>query len=397
MSPQSSTLGRITGSSTGITRTSSSGMYRPEDNAYYKQWANKKDLKYFKFTNKKFTFSAEEITDASGFYLKEDLSKIFFCSGNYDTLTGTAGLGFLFNDNNSNCIGSKSFGVNGNISTLSAYSASDYRALSWYETSTIYVRPEPTGLSFNPNNGTRVIICGNLIRYNTQYRHYGAIIAQYDLNTAWSVSSITGNAEYSNISPSKIYYFNGGTSYSTTLPTTNIIKDIFVKPDGNTFYYIRDNTLYQGTISSSWDIGTNGANLNTNTGTLTLGGSLNLTYIGEFVGIFFTSDGKKLYITSKGYDAGNYSTFPRYWGPVLFEYTLGTEWNITTASLNNYIYMGYFQDKNPDSLTSDSFGSNSVFYPSGETLLSFRQEDNYSSLYGTNYRQQLFEYNLIRY
>lgn len=399
MSPQMSTLGRISGFSNASTRSDSSGMYRPEDNAYYQYYTQDRNLDYFRPSGKRFYFSitGNDPTYPSGLYVKNDLSSLYYCGGLDDKQLSSIEF------STDNLIGYKNFSTYGDISTLS--SSATIKRILWYESSLSYPsRPEPSGISFKPD-GSQVILCGNLNKYVNnggvnEYRQYGSIIFQYSLSTSWDINTIQGTAEFSGISPSKIYYFDGGSYTTSGFPTTGVIRDIFVHPDGDKFYYIRDNYLYQGSISSAWDIGSTGQNLNTNVNSLFLDATLvsSQDFIGSFTGIHFSSDGKTVFITSRGKKTT--SPLPLYYyGPTIFQYNLSTAWNISTASFVGSHYAGVYRYPFPDQTTNLSWsfrGSSMYMYPSNDTFLLMNLREPFTSL-NNEQRTVIDEYNILRY
>jgi DNA-binding beta-propeller fold protein YncE len=146
----------------------------------------------------------------------------------------------------------------------------------------------PVGIFFKPD-GTKMYISGLS----------GQDINEYDLSTAWDVST----ASY-------LQSFLVGTQ--DTGPW-----GVFFKPDGTKMYvtgYVGDN-VYEYNLSTAWNIST--------------ASYLQNFYLGSQDtiprGIFFKSDGTKMYITG---DTGN----------DVNEYNLSTAWSVTTASyLQNFV------------------------------------------------------------
>lgn len=407
MSPQNSTLGLIGGNFDDHKFRSKfrSGVYRPEDNAYIKNYAG--NIDNFYFSNSKFTYS--DTISLSGIFVQPDLNAIHFCSGSTSSLTRNSSAVFASSITSYNIIGTNIFsGGKGDISNLSSSTSSKYILwktivttpttiiTSWY--------PEATGISFKPD-GSSVILCGNLCsKYtNNPIINHNPIIFQYDITSGyeWDVSQIIGSSNstfrFSGTSytvhapsggdlffypPPKIFEFGGASSNTTW---NNRINDIFVHPDGLIFYYLRSivsivntnetttsNVLYQGTISSAWDIGTNGSNINSNTGSLTIDSTLvsSLSLTGQFSGISFNSTGKKLYLISKSY------------GGTIFQYSLSTAWDITTASFQGYTYVGLRRNEIQGS--AQGIG----MYPDDETLICTGFN---------NFTGSLYEYKILPY
>jgi DNA-binding beta-propeller fold protein YncE len=138
------------------------------------------------------------------------------------------------------------------------------------------------GISFKPD-GTKMYVVDTL---NEE-------IYEYNLSTAWVVSSAS--------------YLQKNSGFNTLSP-----RGLFFKPDGSTLYvaavpsgdYVR-----QYSLSTAWDITT-------------------LSYVRQFSvnaqepalrDVFFKSDGTTMFVTGAGYDS-------------IFEYSLSTAWDISTAS-----------------------------------------------------------------
>jgi sugar lactone lactonase YvrE len=101
--------------------------------------------------------------------------------------------------------------------------------------------------------------------------------------------------------------------YDTSTQVTNL-SDVYIRPDGVKMYVVDDvGDVYQYTLSTPGDV----SSASYDTGkTLSTGTQPNSPR-----GLFFSSDGSKLYIPA-------YTTSPFY----LYQYDLGTDWDISTAS-----------------------------------------------------------------
>lgn len=140
----------------------------------------------------------------------------------------------------------------------------------------------PSGLFFK-SDGTKMYVVG----------FSGDAVYEYDLSSAWDVSSSN-------------YVQNFSVAGQETNPS-----DLFFKPDG-TKMYISGNTgddINEYSLSSAWDIST-------------------ATYVQNFsvatqdqapAGVTFKPDGTKMYVCGVNSDS-------------VFEYSLSTAWNISTAS-----------------------------------------------------------------
>ena len=154
----------------------------------------------------------------------------------------------------------------------------------------------PYAVFFKPD-GTKMYIMGTL----------GDDVNEYNLSTPWNVST----ASY-------VQVFSVSTQ--DTIPTS-----LFFKPDGTKMYVLGNSAdnVYEYSLSTAWSVST--------------ASYVRTFYVGpqELVpqGLFFKSDGTKMYITGGNGDEVN-------------EYNLSTPWDISTAS-----YLQLFsvaaQDGNP--------------------------------------------------
>jgi len=146
---------------------------------------------------------------------------------------------------------------------------------------------DPTGIFFKPD-GTKMYVIG----------YSGDDVNEYDLSTAWEVSSAS-------------YLQNFSVAAQETVPSS-----IFFKPDGTKMYvigYVGDD-VNEYDLSTAWDIST-------------------ASYLQNFsvaaqeatpTGIFFKPDGTKMYVIG-------------FSGRDVNEYDLSTAWDVTSASyLQNF-------------------------------------------------------------
>ena len=156
----------------------------------------------------------------------------------------------------------------------------------WYYESSFSVSAqdsEPRGIFFKPD-GTRMYVVGNS----------GDDILQYDLGTAWNVST----AAYGN---SFVVSSQGTSPY-----------DVHFNDDGTIMYVLdgSNDDIDQYTLSSAWDIGSASF------------ASIQFSVSGQEsapTGFWFRPDGTQLFVTGTTGDDVN-------------EYNLGTAWNVSTAS-----------------------------------------------------------------
>jgi sugar lactone lactonase YvrE len=202
----------------------------------------------------------------------------------------------------------------------------------------------------------------------------GDDVNQYTLSTAWDVSTATFVRLFS-------------TASQDSAP-----NDIFFKPDGLSMFILgqTNDTVFQYTLSSAFDIST--ASYASKSFSVT---SQEATPLG----LWFKPDGTVMYVVGSTNDTVFQYTLGTAWdvstasyGSVFFsvasqeasptqvnlsadglkmwiigstgddinEYTLGTAWNVSTATFVNNFYVG-FQDTAPNGLFIDSTAANRVY------------------------------------
>lgn len=145
----------------------------------------------------------------------------------------------------------------------------------------------PTGMFFKPD-GTKLYFMDQTDDY----------LAQFDLSTAWDLSTASWASKTSLVSS------------QMTTP-----EGLYIKPDGTKFYTLgRDwNRVFQYSLTTAWDAST---------------GSYDSKYFSYSTeeqygkGLWFKSDGTKMYITGWNNDT-------------IFQYSLSTAWDVTTASYDS--------------------------------------------------------------
>lgn len=177
--------------------------------------------------------------------------------------------------------------------------------------------PNPRGLFFKPD-GTKMYIGS----YNN------ATIVEYDCSIPWLATSAT-----------YVQDFNVGTG------TGNEPHQIFFKPDGTKMYYVglATDEVHEYSLSTAWNIST-------------------ASFVQDFsvatqeispTGLFFKSDGTKMYVCGATGDDVN-------------EYNLSTAWDISTATyLQNFSVSS--QDAAPRSLYFKSDGTKMYISGTGST------------------------------
>jgi DNA-binding beta-propeller fold protein YncE len=126
-------------------------------------------------------------------------------------------------------------------------------------------------------------------------------VYQYDLSTAFDLST----ASYNNIN----FSFNSQMSNP---------RGIHFKPDGTEMYLMNqaDDTIYQYTMSTAWDLSSASYS----------GYSFATSVTNNTYGLYFKSDGTKLYISDGGSS-----------DQLIYEHDLSTAWRVSTASYNSKI------------------------------------------------------------
>jgi sugar lactone lactonase YvrE len=169
---------------------------------------------------------------------------------------------------------------------------------------------DPTGLFFK-SDGTKMYVVGR-----TNDRVY-----QYTLSTAWDVSTASYDSVFLSVSS------------QDTSPW-----GIYFKSDGLEFYLVGDSNdrVRKYTLTTAWDLSTASyANVEFLVSTPTSEGQPN--------GIFFKSDGTKMFICGSQ-------------GDKVYELSLSTAWDITTASYNNITFDVSGQETAPRGVAFSSDG-----------------------------------------
>lgn len=163
----------------------------------------------------------------------------------------------------------------------------------------------PRGMFFKPD-GSKLYVVGST----------GDDVNEYDLSTAWDVSTAS-------------YVQNFSVSAQSDFPT-----GVLFKPDGTNMYVVGSGKVFEYAISTAWDIST--ASYSDNFSFLTQEGSPQ--------GVYFKTDGTKLYMV------GNSDS--------VYEYNLSTSWDVSSSS-----YVQSF------SVSSQETGPTGIFInPDGQKL-----------------------------
>ena len=211
-------------------------------------------------------------------------------------------------------------GANNIIYQYSLSSAFDVSTAS-YASKSLTESNQPQGIAFK-SDGTKLYtsIAGSLVK-------------QWSLSTAWDISTAT----YDSVSLSAA----GGLS-------------IVFKTDGTKLYVIygSGDTLYSYSLSTAWDLSTASATGNTFVFT---------SQEGQPKGVAFSSTGANMYMVGQDNDT-------------VYEYSLSTPWDISTASYTSLSFSINSQESNPAALT---------FNPSGSKMYAVGQTNNTVYQYNT--------------
>jgi DNA-binding beta-propeller fold protein YncE len=167
----------------------------------------------------------------------------------------------------------------------------------------------PTGLAFN-SDGTKMFMVG----YDTD------TVYQYTLSTAWDVST----ASYA----SKSFSVATQNNYPYSLAFSSDGTKMFV------FDYVFD-TVYQYTLSTAWDVST----ASYTSKSFSVATQESLPY-----GLAFSSDGTKMYVVGTSNDT-------------VYQYTLSTAWDVSTASYTSKSFSVATQESLPSVLAFSSDGT----------------------------------------
>ncbi len=167
----------------------------------------------------------------------------------------------------------------------------------------------PIGIFFNPD-GTKMYMLGY-----TTYTIY-----QYSLSTPWDLTTLS----YDSVSFS-------------VAGQDSALTEIFFKPDGTKMYIVgyQNDRVHQHTLSTPWDLSAASYN------------SISFSVAsqdGKPHGIFFKPDGTKMYILGDQYNS-------------IYQYTLSTPWDLTTLSYDSVSFSIGSRDGDPYGLFFKSDGT----------------------------------------
>jgi hypothetical protein len=200
----------------------------------------------------------------------------------------------------------------------------------------------PVGITFKPD-GTSMFITGN----------GNDNVYQYTLSTAWDMST----ASYAS------------KSFSVATQETAVSGSAF-KPDGTILYVCGSGTdsVFQYTLSTAWDVST------ASYASKSFSFSTQDTVV---TGVGFNDDGTKMYMSGSNNDT-------------IFQYTLSTAWDVSTASYASKSFSVASLDGNPRQLN---------FSPTGDKLwfTGLNTDYVYELDLSTNFDISTASYNSISY
>jgi len=153
---------------------------------------------------------------------------------------------------------------------------------------------------------------------------------QYSLSTAWDLSTISYDSK------------------SLSLSSASDPNNIFFKSDGTKFYVVSKNDSYilEFDVSTAWDISTGSSGYSRR--------YLVSSQMSNPTGIFFKPDGTKMYVLSNNDDT-------------VYQYSLSTAWNVTTASYDSKSFSVSSQEANPRPILLSSDGTKMFVTGTGST------------------------------
>jgi len=138
---------------------------------------------------------------------------------------------------------------------------------------------------------------------------YNQNVVQYELSSAWDISSVTGDPVYFDYRPQDGSGSGSGSGDGTG--GTDYAWGIYFSPDGLRLYLTgySDNKLHQYSLEGEWDIST-----------ATYDEGVEVTSSdSSFAGVTFSEDGKNLYTSYNGSDT-------------IHHFELSTAWNLSSAT-----------------------------------------------------------------
>ncbi len=179
----------------------------------------------------------------------------------------------------------------------------------------------PRGMFFKPD-GTKMYIIGGS----------SAKVHQYTLSTPWDVSTASYDSKSADVS-------------SEIASETSI----YFNPDGTTMYAGASNGhIYQYTLSTPWDVST--ASYASKTKDVTAEDNNETNF-------YFKPDGTKMFMIGRTASSS------------IYQYTLSTPWDVSTASYDNDSFNSSAQEAFPEAVTFRDDGTNFYTLGAGGTII----------------------------
>jgi hypothetical protein len=183
-------------------------------------------------------------------------------------------------------------------------------------------------LDFTVNNTSRMTVDSTGV--NLQSLLAGTLL--FSGNTISSTSNSDINLTPGGISGDVIYGIDSSGQMLSAPATARTLRGIFFKPDGTVAFSYNSRDVVSYPLSTPWDISSIGDHTTfsiQNLDAITVGGMGTLNNMGPY----FKYDGTKFWVMGNGGGFFNLNVF-------VFEYSLSTPWNITTASHINKVNIG---------------------------------------------------------
>ena len=183
-------------------------------------------------------------------------------------------------------------------------------------------------LDFTVNNTSRMTVDSTGV--NLQSLLAGSLL--FSGNTISSISNSDINLTPGGINGDIVYSIDSSGQMLSAPATARTLRGIFFKPDGTVAFSYNSRNVVSYPLSTPWDISSIGDHTTfsiRDLNAITSGGMGTLNNIGPY----FKYDGTKFWVMGNGGGFLNFNVF-------VFEYSLSTPWDITTASHINKVNIG---------------------------------------------------------
>lgn len=160
-------------------------------------------------------------------------------------------------------------------------------------------------------------------------------VFKHDLSTAWDVSTMTSVPATTDFFVFTDFFF--------------AVQGMFMSPDGDNFYWCDDvfNSVKHYSLSTAWDVSTLSS-----VGSKSVGSE-----DGKPFGVFFKTDGTKMYLCGNTNDT-------------IYQYTLSTAWTVSTASYDSVSFSVNTQEANPQDVCFKTDGTKMYVLGQGSDAVS---------------------------